>query len=52
VQEYVEHHRPVKGAARMSEYDVQDARSTASFYGSGQHMEQRAWDGALSLIRG
>jgi len=52
VQEYAEHHRSVKGAARMSEYDVLDARETASFYGSGQHLEQRAWDGALSLVRG
>jgi len=51
VQGYVEHHRMVKGAGRMSDIEVLDARESSSFYGSGQRMEQRAWDGALRLAR-
>ena len=50
VQEYAEHHRPVKGAARMNEFDILDARETGAFYGSGQRLEQRAWDSALALV--
>jgi phage/plasmid-like protein (TIGR03299 family) len=51
VQGYAEHYRPVKGALHMSEHDILDARETASFYGRGKHMEQRAWDSALRLVR-
>jgi phage/plasmid-like protein (TIGR03299 family) len=50
VQEYVEHHKPVKNQAKMSDLAVIEARETASFYGVGQQLEQRAWNRALSLV--